>query len=675
MGAVMNRIEIDDCYVDPKDYIEENQDKTSPPPRRVRVTFFDDEFANTLTFKDIEFWELQHLILKTTAATKSQLPFLKLATFGNETKPGKKSLRYNANVKSISGIELDYDDMEMSFQEAIDVLRNAHLTAILYTSPSHVIDKPKWRVLLPTSTDLAPSERSKMVARVNGLFGGIFAGESFTLSQAFYFGSVASNPHHRASYFAADYVDLRNDLDAGAIGKTYDDYDEPEHIAVTNDASLAEVKAAMAAIPNPDLRWRDRLPIYMSLWVATNGNEAGCAMAHAWGSKSEKQYAAWKVSWLWDHFTECPPTKITVGTLFWHAGQADPNWRNKIELIITLADWLERTLEPPDFICGKWLTTTSRIIINAETGIGKTLFGIELGMRGAAGLSFLHWAATRQINVLYVDGEMARRVMKARLQDAVARLGNVPPPVGFHMLSHEDVPHWAPLNSPAGQALIETQIQRVGRVDLIIFDNIMSLIAGDQKDEVGWQQAMPWVRSLTRRHIAQVWLHHTGHDTTRGYGTKTREWQMDNVLHFEKVERVETDVSFNLTFVKAREREPATRNDFRDVKITLTDNAWTWETQSNGGPQPITVTTTLKFYEALCLATAASGREVNGSPAATMEEWRAQCEGMGLIDAQARPDSARTLLNRHRLRLISANWIASNATLAWTLANRHAGPM
>jgi hypothetical protein len=30
--------------------------------------------------------------------------------------------------------------------------------------------------------------------------------------------------------------------------------------------------------------------------------------------------------------------------------------------------------------------------------------------------------------------------------------------------------------------------------------------------------------------IAQVWLHDTGHDTTKGFGTKTREWEMDTVI-------------------------------------------------------------------------------------------------------------------------------------------------
>ena len=342
-----------------------------------------------------------------------------------------------------------------------------------------------------------------------------------------------------------------------------------------------------------------------------------------------------------------------------------------------LADWLARDLPQPDFICGKWLTTTSRTIVNAETGIGKTLWALELGMCCAAGLRFMHWQATRPIVVLYIDGEMARRVMKKRLADAVDRVGlRDTLPATFHLLSHEDVPNWAPLNMPAGQIDIEKQIERIGHVDLIVFDNIMSLIIGDQKDEEGWTKAMPWIKSLTRRNIGQIWLHHTGHDTSRGYGTKTREWPMDIVLQFDAVERPETDVSFNLHFAKKRECEPATRDDFRDVKIALVNNQWTWGAVSDVAQRDINSDITRKFYEALCHATAHSGRQVNGNPAATIEEWKVQCERMGLIDTQAKAHSARTLLARHRLALVTANWIASDETTAWTLAaNPQGGPM
>lgn len=63
-------------------------------------------------------------------------------------------------------------------------------------------------------------------------------------------------------------------------------------------------------------------------------------------------------------------------------------------------------------------------------------------------------------------------------------------------------------------------------------------------------------------------ISHTGRDEKRSYGTKTRECQMDTVLFQEVVKREDTDVSFDIEFRKARERTPATRSDFRSVRIS-----------------------------------------------------------------------------------------------------------
>jgi hypothetical protein len=43
---------------------------------------------------------------------------------------------------------------------------------------------------------------------------------------------------------------------------------------------------------------------------------------------------------------------------------------------------------------------------------------------------------------------------------------------------------------------IEEVIARIGGVDFIVFDNVMSLISGDMKEEEGWRQTLPWQRSL-----------------------------------------------------------------------------------------------------------------------------------------------------------------------------------
>jgi hypothetical protein len=84
---------------------------------------------------------------------------------------------------------------------------------------------------------------------------------------------------------------------------------------------------------------------------------------------------------------------------------------------ISLKDWLDRHLPEPEFISGRWLTTTSRVLVVAPTGLGKSLLLIALAMAIAAGRGFLHWVEGRPAKVLYIDGEMSARLLKRRLTD------------------------------------------------------------------------------------------------------------------------------------------------------------------------------------------------------------------------------------------------------------------
>jgi hypothetical protein len=211
------------------------------------------------------------------------------------------------------------------------------------------------------------------------------------------------------------------------------------------------------------------------------------------------------------------------------------------------------------------------------------MLAIALCFAIAEGNGFLHWLGVRRATTLFVDGEMSKRLLRLRLRDEAKR-SNLRPET-FHAFNHEDCEEFAPLNTKEGQAIMDAEIKRIGDVDLIVFDNIMSLISGDQKDEEGWRNTMPWARSLTRRNVAQVWIHHSN-DQGLTYGTKTREWQMDTVIFLEPVERPDTDVSFTLKFTKARERTPDNREQFATVNIALVDNRWIVETDkdlSEGG--------------------------------------------------------------------------------------------
>ena len=184
--------------------------------RVLTVTRFTSHAASTKKEVAITLRDLAPAILKRTAPKKDALPWLKLARFGDR-KTEKGSLRHDANVLAVDGVEADYDGGEVGVEEAIARLKAARLAALVYTSPSHTPEAPRWRVLAPFSKSLAPEKRRHMAERLNGALGGILAGESFALSQAYFYGSVAGNPAHRVELVEGRALDLAHDL--GAIGK------------------------------------------------------------------------------------------------------------------------------------------------------------------------------------------------------------------------------------------------------------------------------------------------------------------------------------------------------------------------------------------------------------------------------------------------------------------------
>ena len=187
-------------------------------PSPCLVTFFADYAAAAKHEMVLDLDDLVRRIKTTTGPTKAGLPWLKLARFG-EVRTAKGSLRHDGNMLSISGIEADYDDEAMSVDEAVQRLVAAGVLAIVYTSPSHSEDAPRWRVLCPLAQEYTPDERDRFLARLNGLFGGIFANESWTRSQSYYYGSINANPSHRVVPIEGTPIDLISELDMFAQGK------------------------------------------------------------------------------------------------------------------------------------------------------------------------------------------------------------------------------------------------------------------------------------------------------------------------------------------------------------------------------------------------------------------------------------------------------------------------
>ena len=268
---------------------------------------------------------------------------------------------------------------------------------------------------------------------------------------------------------------------------------------------------------------------------------------------------------------------------------------------LAIEAWADRPMPPPDRLLGDLLTTTSRMFLVGRTGLGKTMLGFAIACGIATGEGFLHWRSGRPARVLYIDGEMPGELIKARSIDALRRTGMPPPPGNLLIYSRDTEDDFAkrfpmlgmmpPLNTEAGHNFVLALIAALGGVDVVIFDNVMSLIAGDHREEIPWNDTLPLVGKLTTRRIGQIWLDHTGHNTERQYGSSTKAWRFDAVGVMTPLpddQRGRHGIAFTLSFEhpgKARRRTPDNWADFETCIIRLKDDRWTSEPT-----EPVTMT-------------------------------------------------------------------------------------
>jgi hypothetical protein len=331
-------------------------------PRKIQVTFFVNQSATSLRCGELTSDELAHMIRKTNAPRKASLPWLKLARFGDQ-RTQNDSLRHNGNVVAVTGCEGDYDDEETTFEDAVAIIRRARLQTIMYTSPSHTAAKPRWRILAPSSRDLLPEERTKLVERLNGLLGGTLGPESFVLSQAYYYGKVSNSSQHEVVVTEGDYIDQRVDLDATAISKESAKSEKKgnghanpwaqlgEDQSSYREPTVAELMACARVAPNDDLHWDDWNKIGLSI-ASAFPDENGFAAFDLWSQKSSK-YDAQRTARKWAAILKCPPRGsedggVTIGTFFALGYEGDPHWRDPFKTQVdATAPTPTPTLEQP----------------------------------------------------------------------------------------------------------------------------------------------------------------------------------------------------------------------------------------------------------------------------------------------------------------------------------------
>ena len=320
--------------------------------------------------------------------SKSTCPWLKLAVFGDH-RSGGGSLRNNANVVEITGIEGDYDGEVMRPEEAVGVLERHQIRALVYTSPSHTIAAPRWRVLAPLSCNRSPSARSALLARLNGALGGVLTPESFALSQSYFYGRTQGMD---------EYLVLHTFDDAGE-GSCIDELDQLDDIAIIRQASSDEPRkastdfAARVQALGRKLRTGDGRRELLSSYINKRSNDG----------LNAAELAVLVVDIIERYFDPADPIDShNISTLINHATQRDQAQRDHIESVIggfvdqDLATPPQQvfklkpsavsfgTLKPTKWVLGGFVAAGEIVCWAGQPGVGKStaVAGISMVVAG-----------------------------------------------------------------------------------------------------------------------------------------------------------------------------------------------------------------------------------------------------------------------------------------------------
>lgn len=160
------------------------------------------------------------------------------------------------------------------------------------------------------------------------------------------------------------------------------------------------------------------------------------------------------------------------------------------------------------------------MLIYAESGLGKTLFSLNLAYAIASGGNFLKYIASQPKRVLYIDGEMSYRSMHERIMAIVKEQGELEFPENFYLFTPDkmlppDSPEGAipeplpKISTQQGQEFYNYIIDKY-KIDVIFFDNYSVLSTGDDSSPEDWYPVQDWFTHLKAIGKSVALIHHSG---------------------------------------------------------------------------------------------------------------------------------------------------------------------
>lgn len=234
---------------------------------------------------------------------------------------------------------------------------------------------------------------------------------------------------------------------------------------------------------------------------------------------------------------------------------------------------------PMEYIFYPCMPTQGICWIYAATGMGKTMFTLNLAYAIASGGTFLNYTCPKPRRVLYVDGEMAYNQLHSRVMTIRKHQGEMDFPGHLHFLTPDKIqPVRMPkIDHPEGQYVYEKKMIDEG-FEVVVFDNCSALSNIDMNKGIEWKKITDWELKLRSFGKSIINVHHAGKDVNGYRGASDMMDTADVAISLQPInqndleEKIIATKKFKVNYSKNRNFGGREALPF---EVTFTDGIWT----------------------------------------------------------------------------------------------------
>lgn len=258
------------------------------------------------------------------------------------------------------------------------------------------------------------------------------------------------------------------------------------------------------------------------------------------------------------------------------------------QTVFDSSKFLAMKLKKPRFILNTWLTEGSYSMIYGRPGCGKSWLALIIAVAVTRADSVANpdyaigsWAISKQVGTLFIDGEMNEYFLQERIAKLKKGKGSDHPDFPLRVLSASRLSNSHNcrfyITDETWRDAVTDYLKRHPKITLIILDNLLSLVANSDPNEIrDWDPINKWLVRLRAMGISIILIHHSTKKGDSQLGTIGREINLDASLKLERSGRMEAAAKFEISFDKgARNASPSA--DLSPFKIQLEEDEITGE--------------------------------------------------------------------------------------------------